>query len=502
VKFLAVITLLVLTLIGSGTSLVLPQSSLPPQNPPRLFKVSGSVIAQTLAAPRLGSSSLRVVLRGPALAAWSTEVLSAPVDEKGGFVFFGVPPGAYEVNLSGYVSAAVTVRDRDVTDVRVGVPFDPGARGVGATISVERGGPEPIFTLLLTNGSRDVPVPVVPNEYRLPISFTVPAGEWRVSVPQNSLPPGFKLQSITYGKVDLLKEPFRPNGTDTKVAFSFSAAPNAWSAVRGFVGGLGLNRALWTQGLKLTLTSARPLPRTIASMTSEIHNDGAFEFKHVFPGSYTLDLSLPGTVLHSRSLTVTDSNIEEIEISIPRMRAITGQVLLEGAAGAPRVTYLVTGASGSVQMSPIVRDTAQFQLMLTEGERKIELLTIPAGYELVSLTAGAINLLQEPLIIRAENPEIRLVLRATPNSWGRITGRVMGLEQASVNPAIALYCAAYGTPVTAPVRLDGTFELRAPACLYSASLTSGGRPARRPTDAFTSFIMSNDDISGLVVGAR
>jgi hypothetical protein len=292
---------------------------------------------------------------------------------------------------------------------------------------------------------------------------TLLEGEQRVGPP--GLPPGYTLKALTYGSVDLLKNTLKVASTDTgELRVVVSTSNPTPVRVRGHV--TGLDEASFARGpVNATLSSGT----YFISLNVAVGTDGTFEFPNVFPGSYVLRAIGP-SVLSSPNLTVTVTNADvgNLEITVPRLKDITGHLVIEGGGPYPLLAIPLSslptavGAPGGSGTLPTIRPgpDGTFHIGLPAGEIRIaSFVGLPPGYTVKSVTYGSADLLKTPMKIAATDTlelQIVLVNSATPvKVSGRIEGVILNtLAKTSVrvtmtNPSFTL---------TVDVRPDGTFE--------------------------------------------
>ena len=166
------------------------------QGPPPAVSVSGRVTGI------LPGQFRRIALREPTGGELSA-ALETSIGDDGSFKFPKVLPGKYIVYFRLRTETPVTVGDKDVTGITVAYPQDilvaghvivEGTQTVPPTVVVEGKGPSgtsqsratAAFVLSLGNGDNTISVPSIPEAYRL--------------------------KSITYGDLDLQKEPLKLDG--------------------------------------------------------------------------------------------------------------------------------------------------------------------------------------------------------------------------------------------------------------------------------------------------
>jgi hypothetical protein len=147
--------------------------------------------------------------------------LESAVGSDGTFNFPRVPPGGYAARLTGpgipatLAMAIVTVTDRSVADVELTAPVQvrgrvvvSGGANAGLDAALRLGLP-----LLAVAGSNERVVTLNPQSGGA-FSIFLPAGEWRAGN-LVGLPGDLVVRSLTYGNVDLLRNPLRALVSDS-----------------------------------------------------------------------------------------------------------------------------------------------------------------------------------------------------------------------------------------------------------------------------------------------
>ncbi len=376
---------------GSPTALAI---TLGVSSPPPWVKVSGHVI---------GGNATNVSLAGTPLA----ETLNAPVGRDGQFEFPMVLPGTYTARSVPTVvlapTTSVTVGAANVANVEIRIPV---TKEISGKITVRGNVPVPrvIFTLanggapininqgVVSNAAGSVTVPTNVGTDGV-FKVTLPEGERAISIQPSSLPSGYSVDSFTYGTVDLLKNPMRVALTDTaEIAIAVDATTVKPHNISGKVTGL-----LTTQGVRVVLQGGN----LGTGMESPVSPDGSFAFTDILPGNYSARLSLSGHVV-AASVNVGNNDVTNLVINYPRLFSIGAHVLVEGdvadSANVPPITLVATSATGSVaSSSPASSTPTPLVLTLPDGEHKISVRNVPAGYTLKSMQYGAIDLQKAPL---------------------------------------------------------------------------------------------------------
>jgi hypothetical protein len=376
---------------GSPTALAI---TLGVSSPPPWVKVSGHVI---------GGNATNVSLSGTALA----ETLSSPVGRDGQFEFPMVLPGTYTARSVPSVvlapTTSVTVGTTNVANVEVRIPV---AKEISGKITIRGNVPVPRVIFTLANGAAPINISQgvilsaagsvsVPTNVGTDGVFkvTLPEGERAISIQPSSLPQGYSVDSFTYGSVDLLKNPMRVALTDTaEIAIAVDATTVKPHNISGRVTGL-----LTTQGVRVVLRGGN----LGTGVESPVAPDGSFGFTDILPGNYSARLSLSGHVI-SASVNVGNNDVTNLVITYPRLFSIGAHVLVEGDAAdsmnVPSITLVATSTTGSVTSSSTASSTpTPLVLTLPDGEHKISVRNVPAGYTLKSMQYGTIDLQKAPL---------------------------------------------------------------------------------------------------------
>jgi hypothetical protein len=163
---------------------------------------------------------------------------------------------------------------------------------------------------------------------------------------------------------------------------------------------------------------------------------------------------------------VTDSDIRDLSLSVPKQFLIVGRVEIQGGGPVPRVPLTFSsqvattgpGATTTVAMfTPQPNGTLRFTL--PAGERLVNIGQLPPGFALKSITYGTIDPRQSPLKIgENEQPaELHVILEKTQAApWVRVAGKVTGLPAEVRNVRVAL-TGTFNLPLTVPLNPDGTF---------------------------------------------
>ena len=272
-----------------------------------------------------------------------------------------------------------------------GVPqaTQTATKSVSGKITMDGGGAPPRLTLTLQSPGRpSVTLPVNPQ----------PDGTFRVTLPIGmsivGLPSGaageYPTRSFTYGATDLLTSPLVVNATDSAELLITLRAPSLVS-VSGRVVGLPS-----TAGILIMLMGT--------PLETQLRPDGSFTFNNVAPGNYQLRVINSLVNCCIVPVTVRNTNVTDVTITLPQERYVTGRVVIDGSdAPSPTLTAEARSADGRVISAAVPTayngtNSGQFFVFrLRSGEYTISIRNIPSGYQLKSLSYGTVDLLKQPL---------------------------------------------------------------------------------------------------------
>ncbi len=216
--------------------------------------------------------------------------------------------------------------------------------------------------------------------------------------------------------------------------------------------------------------------------------DGSFEFVRLRPGTYTLSVS-PAAFFQPRTLVVGEKDITGLELRVPWTGEVRGKAAVEGGDPVPTFTLSFTGG---IRPATSYLANQAFQATLTEGFYGVSTSGIPSGFYVKSITAGATNLLTDPLRVTPASlpPEILVTLGvSTPSPWVRLSGRITG-SRPSTTSTLTLN-GPIGS-LQASVSADGSFEFpKVLPGLYTA-YTNPAPIAAQPI----TIVVPNRDLTG------
>src|SRR5262249_3816502 len=119
-----------------------------------------------------------------------------------------------------------------------------------------------------------------------------------------------------------------------------------------------------------------------------------------------------------------------VELSVSATREVKGRIAIEGDGPMPSaIGFTFSGPQGAATVRSEVRPDGTFNLMLPEGQRRINVTAglIPSGYVVTSFTYGSADLLKTPLQIAAGDfPELRVTYDTASTTFEKVSGRVVG----------------------------------------------------------------------------
>jgi len=489
--------------------------------PPPWVKVSGRISNSS------GSPGTSVTMTAAAILA---ETLSSPLNPDGSFEIPRALPGTYTVRVAPASSATPTITlvvgSTDLTSVNIVLP---GSKEITGHVVIEGEGPAPRVaafsmgtvpgsstpapaaaapagTVTIGASSGSTSVAVQPDG-----SFKIPLleGERSISLVPSSIPKGYVVKSVTYGSMDLLKNPIRVSATDTaELKITLDSTPVTLVKVSGRVVGLGAAVPVGTvtlAGSSSIVTDANGVSSIVSSgsLDTPLNPDGTFVFPKVIAGNYTARFSGPG-ISGSTAVVVADKEISGVEIALPK--DTVGRVVVEGGGPAPRMVLPLTlistaagaPAAGTTNMSITPQVDGGFRVALPNGERRVGAPTgLPAGYSVKSIMYGSTDLLKDTLKVAAGDSAELVITLATSGAtqFYSVSGKVTGLPAAATRGAtIVLQGSAIGAGHETPLKPDGsfTFDKLFPGS-YSARLSLSG------IQVGTSFSVTNKDVTGVTI---
>jgi len=284
----------------------------------------------------------------------------------------------------------------------------------------------------------------------------------------------------------------------TLAGMDFSAV--APSSLGGAISGLVVS----TSGVDVVMLGGG-LPQSLQVSPKP---DGTFEFPKVPPGTYSIDArggrssSSGPTVFATTSVTVTDSDVTNVRIVLPRQFVVSGRIVTSDGSPLPELPNAsATAKSSNRSESTGIRYGGLFTLHLLEGDNQVGLTGYPVTMSVKSISYDGRDLANGALKIDAvANGEIQITLDVTAAVRG------VAVRGAATNIPIELdaqhsvfHLSSFNGPLlAATMNADGTFEFpRVPPGTYVIDFVL---PTSRLANS--SVVVGNADIRDLKVDLR
>jgi hypothetical protein len=412
---------------------------------------------------------------------------SAVIGRDGSFEFPSVPSGTYSARIAtsnqtppGTAIAPIhmVVPNRDVRDLEL--PAPPPFRLLGGRVEVVDGEPLPNTVALTFLPLRDAaPVPAsssaltrtlaapdAPWPFRVLVvpksdgTFTVGLREGRYEVTAAPLADSYRVESLTYGNTNLLQEPLAVTHGGAALLRLTLSPPSSGVKVSGRVRGLDLTGP--ERGSAFVTMQAYSL---YAELKAAIRLDGSFEFPRVFPGRYFVEVHMPDAIIDRsfKNIEVTSTGVQDLEMTVAYRKEATGRMNVQGR-GPLAVLWIPLAnpqaPSARVEITP--KPDGTFTATLPVGEWRVaDVVRLPPGYTLQSLTYGTADMLRDTFkVTRTDTAEIRVTL-STATVPVKVRGRVVDLprrDKASAPFCVRLLSSEYAATLSAIVQGNGSFE--------------------------------------------
>ena len=234
------------------------------------------------------------------------------------------------------------------------------------------------------------------------------------------------------------------------------------------------------------------IPSRTFPFSVPVASDGRMEYLNVPPGSYVLEVQLPGIASVLRNIAVTDAHLDGVDIAIP-ISVFSGRIVSEDGTplSAPQAfgdAIVTTVRNPNLIMSTIMPISAAgtFGRQLEQDEYRFRLRMLPEGYTVKSITSDGKDLLKETLIVgelAAVNVEIRVEKKDKSDPGevrlsGKVLDAVSGAPVVATDVVICCRDSSITERFSTPLRSDGSFEFASiPQGKYTAGIqVSAGSP--------------------------
>jgi len=184
--------------------------------------------------------------------------------------------------------------------------------------------------------------------------------------------------------------------------------------------------------------------------------DDAFEFTHVLPGIYTVNMDVPG--LQPVRLTVNNEEIRAVELIVPPLITVSGKFSLSNIL-APQFSVAFEGETYRTR-TPIT--AGFFSVQLPPGDYRILTPDLPADRYLAAMTSGTTNLLTTQLRVKAPESPAPILITVGASSGVKAAGQIRTSGDrllAGFPRKLSLTAAGTNAVVECSVSDDGAFEL-------------------------------------------
>jgi hypothetical protein len=344
----------------------------------------------------------------------------ALTDDGGRYRLEGVLPGRYLI-AAGLLDSpsyypGVTVRNQGqiltiaagqaITNVDFAYAFPNPPPQLSGRVELDDGSPLPVgtlqgFRLILSSKSARwaVTQPFTNSQGLFFFQSVVVPAEYSFTVAP--LPLGYYLKSATFGNVDLTSAPLTLTEdlkTEIRVVLTKTRPAGVPPGVR--VGGRILNWAAPMRLVAVTRVADPVRPGEVINAVATVipSGDGAYEFEGVPPGRYMLvaRTGVKGVPLDVAGNDVTVDLVVTagvpVVLSSTSVESITGTVEVgNGAIPKFGLGFSTTRAPQAATHTAEVSGK-EFAISLPYGEYRINVLGLPTGYIVESVTAGPLDL--------------------------------------------------------------------------------------------------------------
>ncbi|HEX5000790.1 MAG TPA: carboxypeptidase-like regulatory domain-containing protein [Terriglobia bacterium] len=330
--------------------------------------------------------------------------------------FAWTDPGSYRINIpdlpEGYAIRSIFYGAQDVTHAPATMNVNPEA----LTINLSASDPPPwgrihgrvsmpsgtalrsIAVRFFRDSLGDFTADVAPDGA---FDISLLPGEYRASV--YGLFPDYILKTFGGGSLDLINGSLKVSARDV-VDLKIEIERVQSVTIAGRVTG-AKNLPASTPPLVDLVRIGRP-----ERLQTSAGIDGTFAFKDLSPGFY--QIGVPEDLAAARSQLIdADRDVNDIEIHIPRQIPITGRIIVENGA-IPDLSAMIVVVQGPyTTVGAGIRPDGTFSLISTDGLQSILAQSIPAGFELVSITTDTGDVLAAEEFTPGGPLNVRIVLR-------------------------------------------------------------------------------------------
>lgn len=219
--------------------------------------------------------------------------------------------------------------------------------------------------------------------------------------------------------------------------------------------------------------------------------DGRFTYGHVPRGAYLLSIFPTPPGMRSVAFEVGDADLA-LDIARPPVRVVSGTIKV---ATGPVPQGLLAFTTAQSHVSARINPDRTFTVRLHQGSHLADLVGLPVGYAIASVTAGGRDATRGLVVGGQDIPNVEITL-TTPRRLPVIRGRLAGMTAGSPPVTVEFTGPIVGS-ITVPVRPDGAFEVPAiTAGLYTVRVPE--RPAISPVRV---VVRASDEVIDVALAA-
>jgi hypothetical protein len=209
-----------------------------------------------------------------------------------------------------------------------------------------------------------------------------------------------------------------------------------------------------------------------------VRPDGKFTISGLTPGEYMLRANMPGGgEAAMASVTVADSDINDVQLIVQKPSTVRGRVLLDGSAAPPAASTLRIFFQADVPMGPggnaQVKDDFTFEATMPPGHMRVSMFGGDWRLEAVRLDGADVTETGFEVLPGSTTGRVEIALSAR---HADVAGTVLDANDVASRDYVVLFFPQDPARWTKPAAVlmarpsaDGTFKLRVPGGDYYAA---------------------------------